>query len=126
MKHARGRRTRPGSGDRVQHPSIGHVFQRAAGAEGDAIERIFGKADGQAGDPRDHLVDAMEQRAAAGHDDALVEDVGGGSLLHGIDKVISRVTGLPVRLAENPLNCVALGAGRALEESGYRGVLHAA
>ena len=51
---------------------------------------------------------------------------GGGSLLHGIDKVISRVTGLPVRLAENPLNCVALGAGRALEESGYRGVLHAA
>ena len=51
---------------------------------------------------------------------------GGGSLLHGIDKVISRVTGLPVRLADDPLNCVALGAGRALEESGYRGVLHAA
>ncbi|HLV08258.1 MAG TPA: rod shape-determining protein [Croceibacterium sp.] len=51
---------------------------------------------------------------------------GGGSLLHGIDEVISRVTGLPVRIAENPLNCVALGAGRALEEMSYRGVLHAA
>jgi len=45
---------------------------------------------------------------------------GGGSPLHGIDKVISRVTGLPVRLADDPLNCVALGAGRALEEGGDR------
>src|SRR6188768_1264781 len=45
---------------------------------------------------------------------------GGGSLLHSIDKVLSRVTGLPVRLAEDPLNCVALGAGRALEETEYR------
>jgi rod shape-determining protein MreB len=50
---------------------------------------------------------------------------GGGSLLHGIDVLIAQVTGLPVRVAENPLNCVALGAGRALEDSGYRGVLHA-
>src|SRR5690606_1338562 len=41
---------------------------------------------------------------------------GGGSLLHGIDEVISRVTGLPVRIAENPLNCVALGAGRNLRD----------
>ncbi len=51
---------------------------------------------------------------------------GGGSLLHGIDKMLSRVTGLPVRLADDPLNCVALGAGRALEGPGYQGVLHAA
>jgi rod shape-determining protein MreB len=51
---------------------------------------------------------------------------GGGSLLHGIDVMLSRVTGLPVRVAEDPLNCVAVGAGRALEESDYRGVLHAA
>jgi rod shape-determining protein MreB len=51
---------------------------------------------------------------------------GGGSLLHGLDVLIAQVTGLPVRVAENPLNCVALGAGRALEDSGYSGVLHAA
>ena len=51
---------------------------------------------------------------------------GGGSLLHGIDVMLSRATGLPVRVAEDPLNCVALGAGRALEETDYRGVLHAA
>ena len=51
---------------------------------------------------------------------------GGGSLLHGIDVAVSRVTGLNVRVADDPLNCVAVGAGRALEQSGYRGVLHAA
>jgi len=51
---------------------------------------------------------------------------GGGSLLHGIDVVLSRVTGLPVRIADDPLNCVAVGAGRALEETSYRGVLQAA
>lgn len=41
---------------------------------------------------------------------------GGGSLLGNLDKVISEATGVPVFLAENPLNCVALGTGRALEE----------
>ena len=51
---------------------------------------------------------------------------GGGSLLHGIDVMISRVTGLPVRVADDPLNCVAVGAGRALEDTGYRAVLQAA
>lgn len=51
---------------------------------------------------------------------------GGGSLLHGIDTVLSRVTGLPVRVAENPLNCVAIGAGRALEDGPFRAVLRAA
>ncbi|MBA3055832.1 MAG: rod shape-determining protein [Sphingomonadales bacterium] len=50
---------------------------------------------------------------------------GGGSLLAEIDTVLADVTGLPVRIADNPLNCVALGAGRALEDPAYRGVLHA-
>ena len=49
---------------------------------------------------------------------------GGGSLLHG-KEVISRVTGLPVRLAENALNCIAVGAGRVLEDSEFRDVLQA-
>jgi rod shape-determining protein MreB len=51
---------------------------------------------------------------------------GGGSLLPEIDTVLARETGLPVRVAENPLDCVALGAGRALEDASYHGVLHAA
>jgi len=41
---------------------------------------------------------------------------GGGSLLKGIDKYISKETGVPVILAENPLTCVVLGAGKFLEE----------
>ena len=40
---------------------------------------------------------------------------GGGSLLRGLDRLISRETGLPVRIAENPLLCVVNGAGQVLE-----------
>jgi rod shape-determining protein MreB len=40
---------------------------------------------------------------------------GGGSLLKGLPKLIARETGVPVILAENPLLCVALGAGKFLE-----------
>lgn len=40
---------------------------------------------------------------------------GGGALLRGLDKLISRETGLPVRIAENPLLCVVNGGGRVLE-----------
>jgi rod shape-determining protein MreB len=49
---------------------------------------------------------------------------GGGSLLAGLDTVLSESTGLPVVRADDPLNCVARGAGRALEDLEYRGVLH--
>jgi rod shape-determining protein MreB len=40
---------------------------------------------------------------------------GGGSLLKGFPKLIAKETGVPVILAENPLLCVALGAGKFLE-----------
>lgn len=40
---------------------------------------------------------------------------GGGSLLRGLTKLISRETGLPVNLAEDPLLCVVNGAGKVLE-----------
>ena len=48
---------------------------------------------------------------------------GGGALLHGLDEVLRDETGLPVSVAEDPLTCVALGTGRALEDEMYRGVL---
>ena len=48
---------------------------------------------------------------------------GGGSLLRNMDKVLADETGLPVRLAEAPLHCVALGAGRVLEDPAYREAL---
>ena len=39
---------------------------------------------------------------------------GGGALLRGIDKLINEETNMPVNIADNPLDCVALGAGKAL------------
>jgi rod shape-determining protein MreB and related proteins len=41
---------------------------------------------------------------------------GGGALLHRLDQVLREATGLSVVVAEDPLQCVALGTGRALEE----------
>ena len=41
---------------------------------------------------------------------------GGGALLYRLDEVLRDATGLPVVVAEEPLKCVALGTGRALEE----------
>lgn len=41
---------------------------------------------------------------------------GGGSLLRGIDRLLSRVTGLPVHVAEDPLFCVVKGVGKVLED----------
>jgi rod shape-determining protein MreB len=37
--------------------------------------------------------------------------------------VLADATGLAVTIADNPLSCVALGAGRALEDPDYRGAL---
>ena len=51
---------------------------------------------------------------------------GGGSLLARLDEALSMATGLTVAVADDPLHCVALGAGRALEDPDYRGVLAAA
>ena len=41
---------------------------------------------------------------------------GGGALLRGLDKLLSAATAIPVHVAEDPLSCVAIGTGRALEE----------
>ncbi len=51
---------------------------------------------------------------------------GGGSLLRNIDAIIAEATGLPVRIADDPLTCVARGAGQTLEDQVYRGALQAA
>lgn len=41
---------------------------------------------------------------------------GGGSLLTNFDRMISKETGIPVVLAENPLDCVVLGTGKVLDQ----------
>ena len=40
---------------------------------------------------------------------------GGGALLDGLDKLINQETNLPVRIADDPLTCVARGGGVALD-----------
>ena len=43
---------------------------------------------------------------------------GGGAYLKNLDKLISKETGLPVSIADDPLSCVAIGTGKALEQEG--------
>ena len=40
---------------------------------------------------------------------------GGGSLLRNLDTMLTQVTGIPCHVADNALNCVAVGTGQALE-----------
>src|SRR5690348_14347490 len=40
---------------------------------------------------------------------------GGGALLRNLDKLLTSETGMPVIVAENPLDCVAIGTGEALD-----------
>lgn len=40
---------------------------------------------------------------------------GGGALLRGLDVLVNRETGMPVHVAENPLDCVAVGTGKCLD-----------
>lgn len=42
--------------------------------------------------------------------------IGGGALLSGMDKLITQETGMPVNIADRPLDCVVLGTGKVLEE----------
>ena len=49
---------------------------------------------------------------------------GGGALLSNLDFVLRHATGLPVSIADDPLTCVALGTGRALDNpKTFRNVL---
>nr|WP_178137415.1 rod shape-determining protein [Tepidibacter thalassicus] len=41
---------------------------------------------------------------------------GGGALLKGLDKLVKEETGMPVHIAENPLDCVAIGTGKSVED----------
>ena len=41
---------------------------------------------------------------------------GGGALLHGLDDRLHAETGMPIRVADNPLYSVVIGSGQCLEE----------
>jgi rod shape-determining protein MreB len=68
------------------------------------------------------IVDAVKQtlertppELAADIMDRGIVLTGGGALLRNLDKVISEETKMPVLIAENPLDCVAIGTGKALD-----------
>ncbi|HNW28320.1 MAG TPA: rod shape-determining protein, partial [Spirochaetota bacterium] len=63
-----------------------------------------------------HVLEKTPPELAADIVERGIVMTGGGSLLKGLDKYISKETGVPVILAENPLTCVVLGAGKFLEE----------
>jgi rod shape-determining protein MreB len=48
---------------------------------------------------------------------------GGGALMAGLAEFLRDETGLPVTVADDPLTCVAIGTGRAMEDPIFRGVL---
>ena len=73
--------------------------------------------------PVDAIVDAVRRtlestppELAADISNSGIVLAGGGALLRGIDRRISVETGLPVHIADVPLECVVLGAGSSLEE----------
>ncbi len=82
-------------------------------------------------EPVDEITRAVRRVFENTHPD-LVADIiehginltGGGALLKGMDKKLSEATGLKVRVAERPLECVALGLGKIVENiKKYRGVI---
>lgn len=74
------------------------------------------------GDTVETIVDAVKMtlektppELAADIMDRGIVLTGGGALLRNLDKVISDETKMPVIIAEDPLDCVAIGTGKALE-----------
>ena len=67
----------------------------------------------------DTIKRALEQTPAELSADIVERGImmtGGGSLLGNLDKVLRRSTSLPISIAEDPLLCVVMGTGKALEE----------
>lgn len=69
-----------------------------------------------------HIIDAVKvtletspPELAADIMDRGIVLTGGGALLRNLDRLMSSETKIPVLVAENPLDCVAIGTGRALE-----------
>ncbi len=73
-------------------------------------------------EPLSHIIEAIKTtlertppELAADIIDQGITLAGGGALLKGLDRLINNETGMPVFIAENPLDCVAEGTGKVLE-----------
>jgi rod shape-determining protein MreB len=74
-------------------------------------------------EPISHVIEAIKvtlektpPELAADIIDQGITLAGGGALIRGLDKLIHKETGMPVNVAENPLDCVAAGTGKVLED----------
>ncbi len=74
-------------------------------------------------EPLSHVVEAIKvtlektpPELAADIIDQGITLAGGGALIRGLDRLINKETGMPVYIAETPLDCVADGTGKVLEE----------
>ncbi len=63
-----------------------------------------------------HTLDQTPPELAGDIMDRGIVLAGGGALLRGLDERLRHETGMPVHVADDPLSCVALGAGRCVEE----------
>jgi rod shape-determining protein MreB len=73
-------------------------------------------------DPLEHVIEAIKvtlektpPELAADIIDQGIMLAGGGAMLKGLDKLIHSETGMPVKIAERPIDCVADGTGKVLE-----------
>jgi len=74
-------------------------------------------------DPLSHVIEAVKYtlektppELAADIIDQGIMLAGGGAMLKGLDKLIHSETGMPVKIAERPIDCVADGTGKVLED----------
>jgi rod shape-determining protein MreB len=127
IKHKLGTALAPSSGDtkmmriRGRHLSAG-MPKEIAISDVEVAEAIHESVSQIVGAVRSALESTPPELSADIIDRGIIL-TGGGAMLQRMDEALSLATGLPVAVAEDPLNCVALGAGRALEDADYRGVL---
>ncbi len=84
----------------ISSKEVNHAIEEPVAAIVDAIKFTLEKT------PPELASDVME---------AGIMLTGGGALLSGLNELIAHETGIPVNVAEEPLNCVALGTGLVLE-----------
>lgn len=129
VKHSIGSATAP-EGTGIEMIVKGRNLVNGRPAEITITEREIAEALAEpVGQIKSAVMAALERTAPELSADIIDEGItltGGGALLRRMDKALAATTGLPVKVADDALICVALGAGKALEEAAYDGVLTSA